>query len=203
MDHSIEKLSELFKHFPGIGARQAKRFVYFLLQSDKAYVDKLAKEILDIKKGVQNCKECFRYFENENGTQELCARCANPKIDKTLLLVVEKDSDLEAIERSHTYNGLFFVLGSLIPIAEKETLMRARINELREKIENRVPAEIIFAFSANPQGEHTDTYLREIFHSYAETHKTKMTTLGRGLSTGTELEYSDKDTIKNALLGRH
>ena len=201
MNNNIEKLAELFKAFPGIGSRQAKRFVFFILASGGNYAEKLAKEILEIKKGIRNCAMCYRYFEGSED-REFCSRCVNPKIDKSLILIVEKDSDLEAIERSHTYNGLFFVLGSLIPIAEKETLMRARINELREKIEKSIPTEIIFAFSANPQGEHTDTYLREIFRSFTETHKIKMTTLGRGLSTGTELEYSDKDTIKNALQGR-
>ena len=200
----IDRLSELFSHFPGIGERQAKRFVYFLLLQDQGYLNSLAQTLTEIKKSIGQCSQCFRYFQ-VNG-KPLCSECAEIKRDDSLLLVVEKDADLESIKKSGSYNGRYFVLGGLVPIVEKSTPRRVRINELKNRItqgkEDKLLKEIILAYSLNPQGEHTDTYVRESLNSLLENSGIEISSLGRGLSTGTELEYSDKDTIKNALRNR-
>ena len=78
-----------------------------------------------------------------------------------------------------------------------------RINELKEKINREKELkEIILAFSLSPQGDYTDTYIREQLKEIAEKQNIKISSLGKGLSTGTELEYSDNDTLKNALKNR-
>ena len=92
-----------------------------------------------------------------------------------------------------------------MPIVEKNTKRNVRINELLSKIKKDAKdglVEIILAFSLNPQGDHTDLYVRHEIKEIAETHGIKISSLGRGLSTGTELEYSDNETIKNALKNR-
>lgn len=202
---SIDKLAEIFKEFPGIGERQARRFVYFLMARNGIYSENLAKSILELKKDITKCNDCFRFFlkKDQNIKNNLCNICSNLNIDNSLLMIVEKDSDLESILKSRTYNGKYFVLGGLIPIADTKTLSFIRLPELREKITNlKSLKEIILAFSISPQGDHTDFYLRNEFKDFCEKNNILISSLGRGLSTGTELEYSDNETLKNALKNR-
>lgn len=204
---TIEKLTEIFKEFPGIGERQAKRFVYFLMYKNPSYTDNLSKLILELKKEVSQCKECYRYFlQKETGTKNnICDICSSPNIENSTLIVIEKDSDLESIKKSGIYHGKYFVLGGLVPIVEKNTKSRVRVEELISKIKKEMKnnlEEIILAFSLSPQGDHTDSYIREQIKNICEENNIKISSLGRGLSTGTELEYSDNDTLKNALKNR-
>lgn len=204
MDNQIEKLAQYFKEFPGIGERQAKRFVYFLLHKNPTYIKELTEGILKLKNSINQCPSCYLFFQGE--ASSLCDVCKNEKTNRASLLVVEKDADYENIKRSKTYNGMYFVLGGLVPIVTKETPNFVRIKELLNTIEKRAKngelKEIILALSINPQGEHTDMYLREKINPLKEKCGIKIVSLGRGLSTGTELEYSDSETIKNAFRNR-
>jgi recombination protein RecR len=200
---TIDKLSEFFKEFPGIGERQARRFVYFLMSRDSTYVKNLSTLILDLKKEVSQCKECFRFFLIKNGKNNLCEICGSAHVDSSTLMVVEKDSDFESVKKSRVYHGKYFILGGLVPIVEKTTKSRVRIEELKKKIQNNENLkEIILAFSLNPQGDHTDSYVREQLKEITDKMNIKISSLGRGLSTGTELEYSDNATLSNALKNR-
>ena len=200
----IEKLAEYFKEFPGIGERQSKRFVYFLLHKNPSYVKELGDSINSIKNLIHQCPSCFLFFRGDK--DELCVTCKNIKTDRTSLLIIEKDADFENIKRSKNYGGMYFILGGLAPIVTKETPTFLRLKELLSTIESRAKndnlKEIIIALSLNPQGEHTDMYLREKMSPLQEKYNFKIVSLGRGLSTGTELEYSDSETIKNALKNR-
>lgn len=204
MENQIEKLAEYFKEFPGIGERQAKRFVYFLLHKNQNYTNELGQAILDVKNSISQCKSCYLFFQGKK--DGLCETCLNPRTDQTSLLIIEKDADLENIKKSKKYNGMYFILGGLVPIVTKETPNFVRIKELKKIIEERSKnnnlKEIIIALSINPQGEHTDMYLREILSPLEKKYHFNIVSLGRGLSTGTELEYSDSETIKNALNNR-
>lgn len=198
----IQKLTALFKEFPGIGERQAKRFVYFVLSKDYDYKERLVSALNAAKESVHQCGECFRFF---SGKEDVCFNCKNPQADKTMLLIVERDSDYEAISRSRNYFGKYFVLGGSVPILEKRPEDVVRLRELIKQVENKVAEglqEIIIACSLTPSGEHTDETVRRILRPIAEKHNLKISSLGRGLSTGTELEYSDNATIKYALESR-
>jgi recombinational DNA repair protein RecR len=150
-------------------------------------------------------------------------------------MIVVKDIDLLAIERSRAYNGLYFVLGNTVPILDEEPHKKIRQGELLYRInelvgieneastieelsaelnsissmikdsakENSKLKEVIVATSVNTEGEHTAFYINTLLRPYVEKYGFKITTLGRGLSTGTELEYSDGDTLKSALENRH
>ena len=201
----IDKLAEIFKEFPGIGERQARRFVYFLMSRNPAYNENLASFISDLKKETAQCKECFRFFIANRNKEKLCDICANTSADSSLLMIVEKDIDLDNIRRADIYNGHYFVLGSTLPILEKNPEKRVRLAKLKNEI-NRQAAdglkEIIFALSATAEGENTVEFLREELSPIANKRGIKIDALGRGLSTGTELEYSDAETIKNAFRHR-
>lgn len=202
MDNT-QRLIELFKEFPGIGPRQAKRFVYFLLNRNPGYASDLAKLIADVRSTVHSCDTCFRFFPN--GTSTTCPVCRDSTRDKTSLMLVSHDVDFENIEKTKFYNGYYFILGGNIPILEKSPEKRIRQRELLNTIEKRAKeglSEIIIALNYNPEGENTLSYLTDILKPLADKHDIKISTLGRGLSTGTELEYSDSDTIKNALKNR-
>lgn len=200
----VDKLTEIFKEFPGIGERQAKRFVYFLMSRNGSYSQNLAHLILDLKKEISQCKECFRFFVIKNEKKDFCEICSNLNIEDKFLMIIEKDSDLESIHKSRIYHGKYFILGGLVPIIEKNMKSRVRINELLDKIKKtKNLEEIILAFSISPQGNHTDFYIRNQIKDICKNKNIKISSLGRGLSTGTELEYSDNETIKNALQNRH
>ncbi len=199
----IDKLTEIFKEFPGIGERQARRFVYFLMFKNPNYAENLSKLVLELKKEVSQCKECYKFFLTTKTKGVICEICNNVNVDASTLLIVEKDSDLESVEKSGVYHGKYFILGGLVPIVEKNTKSRVRIEELKNKITNQKDLkEVIIAFSLSPQGDYTDQYVREQIKEIAEKNKIKVSSLGKGLSTGTELEYSDNDTLKNALKNR-
>ena len=193
----INRLIESFLKFPGIGPRQAKRFVYFLAGESKEYVDNLAKLISEVKSGMKQCGSCFRYFESKSVEADLCPICAGSSRDSSLIMLVEKDVDLENIERTGNFRGKYFVLGGLLSLAGNGT-PEVRLKQLFDKVQKEKPAEIILATSATIEGENTNLYIERIL----EPLKVKISRLGRGLSTGAELEYSDSETIENALKNR-
>jgi len=205
MNDSIEKLAELFRAFPGIGERQARRFVYFLLSKDKGYLESLTNGISELKKNARQCENCFRFFTDDG--HEECDICSNSKRNKNILMIVEKDADVSSLEKSRVFSGKYFIFGGTVPIILKDTPLNVRIHELIKKLrlllKNEDLKEIILGFSLTPAGDHTDTYIREEINRALPNIKLIISSLGRGLSTGTELEYSDKETLKSALENRH
>lgn len=120
-------------------------------------------------------------------------------------MIVSRDADFETIEKSHYYNGFYFILGGSVPILEKEPDKKIRSKELLDILKKRATSglkEVIIATNLNPEGENTADYITKIISPISKEFNIKTSTLGRGLSTGTELEYSDSDTIKNALKNR-
>jgi recombination protein RecR len=187
----LDKLIEYFLKFPGVGPRQAKRFAYFLALQDKNFTEDLSRLISEIKKEINQCPDCFRFFEGEK-----CVICSSLNRDKNILMIIEKDVDLENIERAGVYNGKYFILGGVMPLTNDKNNLRFK--ELYNKVSKEKPKEIILALSANVESENTARYIEKIL----EPLKIKISNLGRGLSTGTELEYSDSETIINALKNR-
>lgn len=196
MNH-IDELSELFRQFPGIGPRQAKRFVFFLLRKNKAYTEKLISEIQNLKSLTKHCPQCNRFFSSNN---QLCDICRDEKRDTALLMIVAKDTDLETIEKTHTYDGLYFVLGSTLAVMDKDLEKYIDIHTLIALINTKKPTEIIISLPVNPEGDHTANLVRNLIQKHKPDIKTTM--LGRGISTGVEIEYVDTETIKNALKNR-
>lgn len=206
---AIEKLTELFRKFPGIGPRQARRFVYYLLTQSTGSIEEISNLMKQLKQSIAVCTSCFRYFPfNEKSTNELCSICNNSARDRSLLMIVSRDIDLQAMEKSRAYDGLYFVLGGSVPILDEAPQLRIRQEELEGTVAARANdtttplKEIIVATSVNPEGEHTALYVSTLLKPITDEKKIKISTLGRGLSTGTELEYSDADTIKSALENR-
>lgn len=202
--NSFNSLVEIFSDFPGIGPRQAKRFVYFLLTMPASYTDKLVKSLENLRINSVTCASCYRIFSKNSDNNHICAICLNKNRDSSQLAVVCRDSDLENIEKSGAYKGYYFILGGVVPILESEPERKIRSKELLSVVKNKLEGglkEVILAMSANSDSENTARYVEKLLSSYKE-NGLRISLLGRGLSTGTELEYSDSDTLKNALSNR-
>jgi recombination protein RecR len=201
--NSIDRLIKIFSEFPGIGPKQARRFVYFLITRNPGYVEELKKEITNLKASVSTCADCKRYFTKNASAGALCEICADMSRDQTSLMIVGQDIDLNNVEKSHMYLGKYFVLGGLIPILDKNPEQRIRLNDLLNLVSKMNELkEIILALDANSEGEYTANFLKTSLSSLVEKKGIKISELGRGLSTGTELEYSDPETIKSAFQNR-
>lgn len=210
--NTIDELIEVFRKFPGVGPRQAERFVYYLLRQRKDYLRKISSLIPELSEQVHICDLCRRFYTCKNKNSESCNICSDKNRDQNTLMIIARDVDLQSIEKSGTFDGVYFVLGGLVPILDKDPSSRIRIKDLLKILKKRNTdrlatsgiglTEIIIALSANPEGENTTEILKKELSEFATTNKIKITVLGRGLSTGTELEYSDSETIKNALRNR-
>lgn len=204
--NNLDKLIKHFEDFPGIGGRQARRFAFHILTLDQRDTQEIADLILNLKDFVVECQSCHRFFSKNGGLATLCAICSDHNRDRTKLMIVERDSDIIAIERSNVYDGLYFVLGGTIPLFNSKENTSLRSGALKATVETRLTeglSELILAFAVNPDGENTGRYVESFLKDSIEKNKISVSQLGRGLSTGSELEYADPETIKNALLNRH
>lgn len=199
----IQRLIDLFVKFPGVGPRTAARLVFYLVKADRKEVQGLGKAIFDLKKSLNFCSFCFKSFKVSGN--KLCEICSDPRRDKTLLCVIEKEIDLASIEKNKLYKGLYFILGGSISKLKKEDINRIRIKELKERIKNPRSfgidsdlKEIILALNPTVEGESTSLYLERELKDLDK----KITRLGRGLPSGAELEYADEKTLISAFKNR-
>lgn len=192
LPRSIQNLIDEFAKLPSIGPRQATRFVFYLLNQPKEEIEKFAKKLFVLKK-IQYCDFCNKAVEN----QSLCEICKDKNRDRSSICIVEKDTDIESLEKTKRYNGIYYVIGS-----EDEKLQLKRLKKIVNKIKaaNKQINEIIIATDATTEGETIALYVAKEIKNLSTVKK--ITRLGRGLSTGSELEYMDEDTLSNALLGR-
>jgi recombination protein RecR len=200
---SQRRLEELFAHFPGIGPRQARRFVYYLLSKSPSFISDFTRLIEEVRKSTSECNECHRLFIGKATPASICSICGDKTRDTSLLMIVARDSDFETIEKSGAYRGRYFILGGTVPILDKEPEKRIRLQKMLEYVSSRDAfQEIILSLNATPDGEHTADIVRDALVSILNGKPVKISLLGRGISTGAELEYVDGETIKNALQNR-
>lgn len=199
---AIERLAAAFAEFPGVGPRQARRMVFWLLRKQRGFAEELAKLLPVVAAGVRPCPRCFRFSEAPAGTP--CRICASADRDPSTLLIVCRDQDLEGVERAGAYRGRYFVLGGSAPVLEKNPERLVRLAELASRIDADAELrEIVVATNATADGDYTARVVRERVEPAAQKRGLKITLLGRGLSTGAELEYADPDTVRAAISGRH
>lgn len=201
----FQELRSLFEKLPGIGPRQAARFIWAMLDFAPEERKKISELIVVLDKRLARCVECFRAAPSEASAKEgfLCSFCQpNSSRDHTKIMVVERDSDLLNIEKSKIYNGIYHVLGDVLDPLEKDDKVRRRIKKLQERVAAPGAAEIILALSPTKLGEFTAGFIEKIFEPHAKSHNIKISRLGRGLATGTDLEYADETTLRQALDNR-
>jgi recombination protein RecR len=194
---SIDKLIDIFKKFPTVGGRTAGRFVYYLMKQPKEKIDELISAITELKNKIKLCELCFDPFDSDG---KLCPICQNPLRNKSLLCIVEKETDLLSIESTKKYNGLYFILGGTVATMRKEDLSQLRIEEFKKRISQNDFSEIIVALNPTPEGKTTSVLIENIIKE--KNQNLKITHLARGIPVGGELEYADEETLESALEGR-
>ena len=202
---SIQKLIDLFAKFPGIGPRQASRLVFFLLKENGNFAGDLSLAITEAKDKTVSCRQCFRSMEKTD--KVLCPLCQDAKRDVASLAIVEKESDLLTLERSGVHTGQYHVLGGVISPLDADSPKRLHLRELFERTKNILEknsrAEIVLSTSATTEGDTTALYIERVLAPLKNSYPDfKISRLGRGLSLGSELEYADETTVKNAFLNR-
>ena len=197
----IDDLQLLLKRLPGIGPRQARRFAYFLLSADSGYVYKLTSTLDQLRKEKSLCSFCKRLYFNSNNNKE-CATCTDSTRDLHKLLIIEKNSDFENFERSGVWNGKCFLILKNIGVTEDSPESRLSLERIIKQIEAGLVTEVVTALSVNPDGEYTSEYITKVLLPYVESHELTLSSLARGLSTGSEIEYADSETLRQALDNR-
>ena len=177
---------------PGIGPKSAERIALFLASKPKTKIDEFIKSLQNIKE-LKVCQLCHNFSETNP-----CPICNDSNRQKDTICVIANASDLEVVESTKKFNGLYHILGGLIDPLAGMIPDKLFIKELVNRIKNEKIKEIILAFDANIQGEATTTYLKNIFKN----SQTTITRLARGIPMGSDLEYTDELTLSSALENR-
>jgi len=190
---SIEKLIERLIQLPGIGRRSAERIISYILNAPKDDIRFLSEAISRVKESVRLCRVC-----NNLSEEELCRVCQDHRRKKDIICIVEKPSDVTAIEKSGNFNGLYHVLmGSISPL-EGRGPSDLKIDNLIQRIKENTTSEVIIATDADTEGETTALYLTKVLKPLG----VRLSRIGVGLSVGSNLEYADSATLYKALESR-
>lgn len=190
---AIDELGRL----PGVGARTAERYAYFLLRSDSHTVNKLASTLANLHSGVKTCPITFALIDADEDVSPLYS---DQDRNKKLIAVVEEPLDIIALERTGQYNGTYHVLGGAISPIDGVGPEQLHIPELTKRLVEDEVEEIIIATNASVEGESTALFLQR--HIQEQGITVKMSRLARGLPVGVDLEYADQITLTHALEGR-
>jgi|SRR5690625_47308 len=189
----LKALIDALRRLPGVGQRTARRMAYHLLQHDNAGASQLATALNAALQQLQHCQRCNGFSE-----EAICAVCANPRRDASVLCVVETPADQQALEASHGYQGLYYVLmGRLAPL-EGVGPTELQFERLVERASDGQVREVILATNFTAEGETTAHYLSELLSAKG----LSVTRLARGVPAGSELEYVDASTVAWALVER-
>ncbi len=190
LENAVEQISSL----PGIGKRTALRLALNLINRSEEEIRMFAESLLDLKLHVTKCQECGNISD-----QEICTICINPNRDHGTICVVEDIRDVMAIEGIESYKGIYHVLGGIISPMDGVGPGELNIQPLIEKADTGKINEIIFALSPTMEGDTTSFYL----YKKLKEKPIEITTLSRGVSVGTELQYADELTLSRSLVNRH
>jgi len=190
---AIDELGRL----PGVGARTAERYAYFLLKSSPSANDKLARSIAELHKNVKTCPITFALIDVD---EEVSPLYSNPSRDKKTIAVVEEPLDIVALERTGQFHGTYHVLGGAISPIDGVGPEQLHIPELLKRISEDGVEEVIIATNASVEGESTALFLQR--HINENGYDVKLSRLARGIPVGVDLEYADQITLSHALEGR-
>jgi recombination protein RecR len=189
----IQELIDELGRLPGVGPKSAQRIAFYLLQADEDQAKRLAEVLKEVKERVRFCEQCGNVAE-----AELCNICRDPRRSKASICVVEESKDVQAIERTREFKGLYHVIGGAISPIEGIGPDNLRIKELVARLADPEIKEVIIATDPNLEGEATATYLTRMLSPMGIT----ISRLASGLPVGGDLEYADEITLGRAFEGR-
>ena len=192
----IDLIDELGK-LPGVGARTAERYAYFVFKADSRTASGLASALLAVHSNVKQCPVTFALIDADEDISKLYSDSSR---NKSLIAVVEEPLDIVALERTGQYSGTYHVLGGAISPIDGIGPEQLHIPELLERIKTDEVKEIIIATNASVEGESTALFLQKYIRDAG--YDVTMSRLARGLPVGVDLEYADQITLSHALEGR-
>jgi recombination protein RecR len=190
---SVLNLIDSFSRLPGIGKKTAERLALHVLRAPRSEAENFARHILDLKNNMRLCSRCFALSEDA-----LCGLCANPSRLQNLICVVEKPSDMVAVERSGSYKGLYHILHGVLSPMDNVGPDDIRIKELVNRVRENQASEVIIALSTSVEGEATASYLIRQLKAFP----VKLTRIASGIPVGGDLKYVDPVTLKRAMEAR-
>ena len=188
VDTLVEKLTGL----PGIGKKTAQRLAFYIMKIERDEALALSKAIVDVKEKVMYCSKCFNLTEVDP-----CSICSDPRRDQSVICVVENPSDVNAVEKTEVYHGVYHVLGGALCPLDNVGPDDLHLSELTTRLEGTVK-EVIIATNPTVEGEATATFLADLL---ARTG-VRVTRIARGLPVGSDLELADKVTLTRSFEGR-
>jgi len=194
MQH-LDRLVRALRRLPGVGPRQAERFAAYFLRASQGEVEEFITALSQMKASVVLCPQCFAYSEND-----LCDICRDTDRDATKICVVEDPQDIEAIEKTGAYKGLYHVLHGAISPMEGRGAEHVKVRELLARVQRANPAidEIIIATDPDSEGETTALYLADLLRGQVP----HITRIGYGVPLGGDIDYMDEMTLGYSLKGR-
>lgn len=197
LPQALQNTIEALGHLPGVGARTAERYAYYLFKNSPRISTNIAEALVNLHTGVKSCPVTFALIDE---SEEVSEFYLDPKRDKSTILVVEEPLDIYAIEQTKQFKGTYHVLGGAISPIDGITPAELHIKELLDRVKPDEVKEIIIATNPSVEGESTALLLQKMLHEkYPEV---KVTRLARGLPLGVDLSYADQITLSAALENR-
>ena len=190
---TVEELIESYQKLPGIGPKTAERLAYATLSLSVEDRESFCNALQNSIHRVSRCPECGTFYEDR------CPICSNPNRDSSLLMVVSDSKDIIAIEKSGSYNGLYFTLDGTLSPVKNRTPDSIGIPELKQTVASKGVHEIILALPTDLEGETTSLF---IINSFSKNNDVTVTRLAHGIPIGTNLEYIDSLTLAQSIKGR-
>ena len=190
---AIDRLSRILSRLPGVGKKSATRMAYYLLGTDDSFTDSLSAEIKNLKQNIKTCPECGTYTETIP-----CEICSDPERDRDLICVVEQSQDVQTIDSTGEFNGLFHVLCGVLSPIDGIGPENLNINKLLSRIQTMAVKEVIIATNPTIEGDTTALYLVSLLNKKG----VSVSRLASGLPVGGDLEYADRLTLARSLKGR-
>ncbi len=189
----LNELIDSLRCLPGVGPKSAQRMAFHILQRDRAGGARLAAVLAEAVQSVGHCRLCRTLSEDE-----VCALCRNPARDDSLLCIVENPSDVIALEQATGFRGRYFVLGGRLSPLDGIGPTELGIDQLKRRLDELRPAELILATTTTVEGEATAHYISDL----AAERGIPTSRIAHGVPLGGELEYVDGGTLAHAFAGR-
>lgn len=190
---ALERLAAEFGRLPGIGPKTAQRLTFYCMGASAESTRRLADALRDLHDGVRPCTRCFFIADGD-----LCAICANPRRDASLMCVVEEALDVLAVERSGEFGGVYHVLGGALSPIDGIGPDQLTVAALERRLDEGDVREVVIATDPDVEGEATAHYLADRLAPRGVT----VSRLAHGLPAGADLQYADEVTVARALAGR-
>ncbi|HMF92119.1 MAG TPA: recombination mediator RecR [Candidatus Angelobacter sp.] len=189
----MARLIDELKKLPGIGSKSAQRMAFHILRSSGEDAEALASAIQDLKEKLHLCSVCSNITDVDP-----CSYCSSPTRNQRLVCVVEEPTNIAAIEKTRSYNGVYQVLHGAISPLQGVGPERLRIPSLLKRIESGSVEEVIIATNPTLEGEATAVYLTALLKRPG----LKVSRIATGIPAGSDIEYADEVTMMKAIEGR-